>query len=85
MSVVYHYWQHYSQYSEEMESLPKALARARSDVEYQTAAPDKIVLEDGTVLEEEEILERSGYYADVEVDGLIIESTIESSPRSRGE
>lgn len=56
MSVTYHYWRHLSQYSEEIATLPEALARARSDVEYGTAAPDKIVLEDGTVLEWEQVL-----------------------------
>lgn len=75
MSVTYHYWRYYGQYSEEIASLPEALARARSDVEWNTAAPDKIVLADGSVLDDEEIMERSGYYADVETNGLIIESS----------
>ncbi len=79
MGVTYHYWRHHSQYTEEYESLPKALAQARHDAEYMDAAPEKIVLEDGTELGEEEILERSGYYADVDVKGIIIDSTVEKS------
>ncbi len=75
MSVTYHYWRYHSQYTVEIESLPEALARARNDVEYQQAAPQKIVLEDGTELDDEEILQRSGYYADVDVTGIIIDST----------
>jgi len=75
LSVTYYYYRYHRPYSEEIESLPRALARARYDVEYQEASPQKIVLEDGTELDDEEILERSGYYADVDVYGTIIEST----------
>jgi hypothetical protein len=75
VGVTYHYWRNLSQYSEEIASLPEALARARHDVEYQEAAPSKIVLEDGAELDDEEIMERSGYNADVTVRGLIIDST----------
>ena len=76
MSVTYHYWRFHIQYDEQIDSLHEALARAKHDVEYQEASPDKIILEDGTVLEEEEIMERSGYYADVEITGPIIDSTL---------
>lgn len=76
MTVTYHYYCHYSPYAEQIETLHDALYRARNDVEYNLAAPDKIVLEDGTELDEEEILERSGYYSDI--NGPIIDGSIAS-------
>jgi len=74
--VIYHYWQHHSLESDEIDTLPEALARAKSDVEWGTAAPEKIVLEDGTALDSDAIMEQSGYYSDIELTGPIVDSTL---------
>ena len=82
MSVQYIYYRYHQRYETTVNSLPEALARAKSDVEYQMAAPDSIVCEDGTILDEDDILERSGYYSDVEIDGIVIESTLVPAQRT---
>jgi hypothetical protein len=74
LSVLYHYWRYLCEYDETIYSLQTALNRAKDDVEYGTAHPDAITLEDGTVLEHEEIMQRSGYYDDV--DGYVVDGSI---------
>lgn len=74
MSVTYHYWRYHSLYDEEIDTLLMALERVKHDIEYGEAHPDKIVLENGTVLDEHEAIERSGFYNDTGpiVDGLLL-------------
>lgn len=76
MPVQYGYWRCFTLYAETINTLQEALARAKNDVEYNTANPEKIILENGTVIEHDEILERSGYYSNLDIDGQVVESSI---------
>lgn len=69
MPVTYYYWRYFKEYSEQIATLPEALARAKDDVERNTANPDRIVLD------HDEILEQSGYYSDIDISGPIIDGT----------
>lgn len=73
MAVTYWYWRYFTLEHDEENSLIDALRRAKSDIEWMRAAPDKIVLEDGTELDEKAISEQSGWDTDTDV---IIEGTI---------
>lgn len=73
MTVMYHYYRYRAPYSEEMSSLIEALERAKNDVEYEQAYPVKIICEDGTILDNEEIMQRSGYYSD---SGPVIDGSL---------
>lgn len=77
MSVIYHYWRHHSPEQMEVETLFLALNMAKNDVEENRAVPEKIILEDGTVLDHDDILDRSGYYSDT---GPIIDSVVQDHP-----
>jgi hypothetical protein len=59
---MYYFWEYTIPDHKEFATLEAALRQAKTDVEYNYASPDKIVLEDGRVLEHEEILHQSGYY-----------------------
>lgn len=74
MSVTYYYWRHHSLESIEIDTLLHALVQAKNDIEYNEAAPEKIVLEDGTVLDSDEVTDRCGFYGDT---GPIIDGTVE--------
>lgn len=77
MSVTYWYWCHHSLEHDEEDTLLSALERAKNDIDYNRAHPEKIVLEDGTVLNQEEVIERSGYYTDT---GPIVDGSVAIEP-----
>ncbi len=62
MPVTYYFWEYTIPDHTAFDTLEEALEQAKTDVEYNYASPDRIVLEDGTVLRREEILQQSGYY-----------------------
>ena len=78
MSVIYYYWYYHGLEHEEMDSLIEALERAKNDIEYNMAHPEKIVLEDGTVLSQEEVVGRSGFFGDTGpiIDGSVVVETL---------
>lgn len=73
MAVIYRYTRYGSLEEDEHDTLFDALERAKRDVEELRGVPEQIVLEDGTVMLEKEIMQRSGYYTD---SGPIIDGTI---------
>jgi hypothetical protein len=73
MPVEYHYHR-YGAYAMELEdTLQSALRRARYDIEYNEAHTEKIVREDGTVLDHEAVLEQCGYYGNR--DGIVVDGS----------
>jgi hypothetical protein len=56
MSVTYHYYRYKVPYTEEIQTLEKAIERAKSDVDFEQAYPEKIVFADGALLDNEEIM-----------------------------
>lgn len=73
MTVTYWYWCYHVLEHDGEDSLIEALRRAKSDIEWNRAAPEKIVLEDGTELDAEAIAEQSGWRTDTDA---IVESTL---------
>lgn len=73
MAVIYRYTRYFQLEEDTHATLFEALERAKSDVENLRGVPEQIVLEDGTILDEKEIMERSGYYTD---SGPIIDGTV---------